>query len=220
MGFILPSVRIQDNLQLDASMYIVRIKEIEVGRGTVRPNMILCMDPGGQTIALPGETTLEPTFGLPAMWISTDLREEANFKGYTVVDPSTVITTHVTELVKDNMAELMTYAETQKLLHELPAEYQKLVADIVPAQISVGGLQRVLQNLVSERVSIRDLPAILEGVSEAAQYTKNVVLMTEHVRARMSRMVARLRPRSWASCWRGSGSVQRPPRPSAISSAF
>lgn len=189
MGFILPSVRIQDNLQLDASMYIVRIKEIEVGRGTVRANMVLCMDPGGQTISLPGESTLEPTFGLPAMWISADLREEANFKGYTVVDPSTVITTHVTELVKDNMAELMTYAETQKLLHELPTEYQKLVADIVPGQISIGGLQRVLQNLVSERVSIRDLPAILEGVSEAAQYTKNIVLMTEHVRSRMSRMI-------------------------------
>lgn len=189
MGFILPSVRIQDNLQLDASSYVVRIKEIEVGRGSVRPNMLLCMDPSGQPISLPGESTLEPTFGLPAMWIDPQHREEANFKGYTVVDPSTVITTHVTELVKDNMADLLSYAETQKLLNELPGDTQKLVADTIPTQISVGGLQRVLQNLVSERVSIRDLASILEGVSEAAQYTKNIVLMTEHVRSRMARQM-------------------------------
>ncbi len=189
MGFILPSVRIQDNLQLDASSYVVRIKEIEVGRGSVRPNMLLCMDPSGAQITLAGENTLEPTFGLPAMWIDLQYREEANFRGYTVVDPSTVITTHVTELVKDNMSDLLSYSETQKLLNELPSEYQKLVADVIPGQVSVGGLQRVLQNLVSERVSIRDLPTILEGVSEATQYTKNIVLMTEHVRSRLARQM-------------------------------
>lgn len=189
MGYILPAVRIQDNLQLPANVYTVRIKEIEAGRGEVRPGMLMCMDPSGEPIALPGESTVEPTFGLPAMWIDERYREEAHFKGYTVVDTSTVVTTHITEIIKDNMSDLLSYTECQRLLNELPTEYQKLVADVVPAQITVGGLQRVLQNLVSERISIRDLPTILEGVAEATTYTKNVGLITEHVRARLARQI-------------------------------
>ncbi|MGE4312933.1 MAG: flagellar biosynthesis protein FlhA [Pseudobdellovibrionaceae bacterium] len=189
MGYILPAVRIQDNLQLQANQYVVRIKEIEAGRGDVRPNMLLCMDPTGEAIKLPGENTTEPTFGLPAMWIDQRYREEAHFKGYTVVDAPTVITTHLTELVKDHMADLLSYTETQRLLDELSGEYQKLVADVIPSQLSVTGLQRILQNLVSERVSIRDLPTILEGISEAATYTKNIAIMTEHVRARLARQI-------------------------------
>src|SRR5688572_21571459 len=147
------------------------------------------MDPAGQPIALPGESTTEPTFGLPAMWIDEQYREEAHFKGYTVVDAPTVVTTHITEIVKDNMSDLLSYAETQKLLDELPKEYQKLVGDVIPGQISVGGLQRILQNLVSERVSVRDLPTILEGVAEATAYTKNVAFITEHVRTRLARQI-------------------------------
>jgi len=189
MGYILPAVRIQDNLQLPANTYTVRIKEIEVGRGEVRPGMLLCMDPNGDPIALPGENTIEPTFGLPAMWIDEQYREEAHFKGYTVVDAPTVVTTHITEIIKDNMADLISYAETQKLLDEMPRDYQKLVSDVIPGQISIGGLQRILQNLVAERISVRDMPAILEGIAEAAQYTKNSMLITEHVRSRLSRQI-------------------------------
>ncbi len=189
MGFILPSVRIQDNLQLPATTYVVRIKEIEAGRGEVRPNMLLCMNPTGGKIELPGENTREPTFGLPAMWINPEYREEAHFKGYTVVDPATIVTTHVTEIIKDNMADLLSYAETQKLLDELPKSHQKLVADIIPSKITVTGLQRVLQNLVSERISIRDLPTILEGVAEATGFTNNITLITEHVRSRLARQI-------------------------------
>lgn len=189
MGYVLPAVRIQDNLQLPANTYIVKIKEIETGRGEVRPGMLMCMDPNGEPITLPGESTIEPTFGLPAMWIDEQYREEATFKGYTVVDAPTVITTHVTEIVKDNMQDLLSYAETQKLLDELPKEYQKLVADVIPGQISVGGLQRILQNLVAERVSVRDLPTILEGIAEASNYTKNVAFITEHVRTRLGRQI-------------------------------
>ncbi|MBN8521033.1 MAG: flagellar biosynthesis protein FlhA [Alphaproteobacteria bacterium] len=189
MGYVLPAVRIQDNLQLPANTYIVRIKEIESGRGDVRPGMLMCMDPSGQPIALPGESTMEPTFGLPAMWIDEQYREEAHFKGYTVVDASTVVTTHLTEIVKDNMSDLLSYAETQKLLDELPKEYQKLVADVIPGQVSIGGLQRILQNLVSERVSVRDLPTILEGIAEATAYTKNIAYINEHVRARLARQI-------------------------------
>lgn len=189
MGYVLPAVRIQDNLQLLANTYIVRIKEIEAGRGDVRPGMLMCMDPTGAPITLPGESTVEPTFGLPAMWIDEQYREEAHFKGYTVVDAPTVITTHITEIIKENMADLLSYAETQKLLDELPKEYQKLVADVIPGQVSIGGLQRVLQALVSERVSVRDLPTILEGIAEATAYTKNIAFITEHVRSRLARQI-------------------------------
>ncbi len=190
LGFVLPSVRIQDNLQLGANSYIIRIKEISAGEGELRPNMLLIMDPRGDKIQLAGEETIEPTFGLPAMWVDESQREEALFRGYTVVDASTVITTHITEVVKDNISELLSYSETQKLLDELSEEHQKLIADLIPTQISVGALQRVLQNLLGERISIRDLPTILEGISEACAYTRNATFITEHVRSRLARQIS------------------------------
>jgi flagellar biosynthesis protein FlhA len=190
MGFVMPSVRIQDNLQLPTNTYVIRVKEIEAGRGDLRPNMLLVMDPRGGAIAVAGEPTVEPTFGLPAQWIPEASREEATFRGYTVVEPQTVITTHLTEVIKDNMAELLSYAETQKLLDELDKSHQKLISDMVPSQISVGGIQRVLQNLMAERVSIRDLPTILEGISEACGYSRNISVVTEHVRARLARQIS------------------------------
>ncbi|WP_316977906.1 flagellar biosynthesis protein FlhA [Shumkonia mesophila] len=190
IGFIMPSVRIQDNMQLPANSYVIRVKEIETGRGDLRPNMLLVMDPRGEEITLPGEKTKEPTFGLAAMWIDEANREEALFRGYTVVDPATVITTHLTEVIKDNMSELLSHSETQKLMDELDKEHQKLVADMIPSQISVGGVQRVLQNLLGERISVRDLSTILEAISEACGHTRNVMMITEHVRARLARQIS------------------------------
>ena len=190
MGFVMPAVRIQDNMQLPANSYAVFIKEVEAGKGDLRPNMLLVMDPRGEDISLPGERTREPTFGLPALWIDPSNREEALFRGYTVVDPPTVITTHLTEVVRENMSELLSYTETQKLMAELDKEQQKLVAEIVPTQISIAGIQRVLQNLLNERISVRDLPTILEGVSEACAITRNVLLISEHVRARLARQLS------------------------------
>jgi len=190
MGFVMPSVRIQDNMQLPANSYVVFIKEVEAGTGELRPNMLLVMDPRGEDITLAGEQTREPTFGLPAVWIDPANREEALFRGYTVVDPSTIITTHLTEVIKDHMSDLLSYAETQKLLDELDKENQKLVADIVPSQISLGGIQRVLQNLLQERVSVRDLASVLEGVSEACSHSRNVMIITEHVRTRLARQIS------------------------------
>ncbi len=190
IGFVMPSVRIQDNMQLSSNTYTIRVKEIEAGEGDLRPNMLLVMDPRGEEITLPGEKTVEPTFGLPAMWIDEVNREEALFRGYTVVDPPTVITTHLTEVIKDNMSELLSYAETQKLMDELDKEHQKLIGEMIPAQISLGGVQRVLQNLLAERVSIRDLPTILEGISEACGQTRNITMITEHVRARLARQIS------------------------------
>ena len=190
MGFIMPTVRIQDNLQLPPNTYVLRIKEIEAGRGELRPGMLLVMDPKGLPIALPGEATVEPTFGLPAMWVDPTYREEALFKGYMAVDPPTVITTHLTEVVKDGMSDLLSYTETQKLLDELGKEQQKLISDVIPSQITLSGLQRVLQNLLSERISIRDLPAILEGVAEASGVTRSLAMISEHVRARLARQIS------------------------------
>ncbi|MFO1048938.1 MAG: flagellar biosynthesis protein FlhA [Geminicoccaceae bacterium] len=190
LGFVMPSVRIQDNIQLPANTYVVRLKELEAGRGEVRAGMLLVMDPQGRPIALPGESTTEPTFGLAATWIQPALRDEALAQGLTVVDPATVITTHLTEIVRDNLADLLTYAETQKLLADLPPEYQKLMGELVPARITTAGIQRVLQGLLAERVSIRDLARILEAIAEALAITQSTTLITEHVRARLARQIS------------------------------
>ncbi len=141
----------------------IRIKEMDSGSGEVRLGSLLAMDPRGAEVGIPGEHVREPAFGLPATWIDEGLREEATFRGYTIVDPATVLTTHLTEILKDNMADLLSYSELQKLLKDLPAEQKKLVEDLIPAVVSNTTLQRVLQALLRERVSIRDLPTILEG---------------------------------------------------------
>jgi flagellar biosynthesis protein FlhA len=188
-GFVMPSVRIQDNMQLPAESYVLYVKEIEAARGEIRADKLLVMDPRGHDIGLAGEKTREPTFGLPALWADPSLREEAMFRGLTVVDPATVVTTHLTEVVKDHMPEILSYAETRKLLDEMDKTQQKLVADLVPAQISFGGVQRVLQNLLAERVSIRDLPTILEGIAEACATSRSTAAITEHVRARLARQL-------------------------------
>ncbi len=189
MGFVMPQVRILDNMQLGANEYVIRVKEVASGKGELFPGQMLAMDPKGVPISLPGMHTTEPAFGLPATWISRDLREEASFRGLTVVDPGTVLTTHLTEVLKSHMSELLSYAETKKLLDDLPPENKKLVDELIPSQISVTGVQRVLQTLLAERVSIRDLPAILEGIAEAVGHTKNALYITEHVRARLARQL-------------------------------
>jgi flagellar biosynthesis protein FlhA len=190
LGFIIPPVRIQDNMQLPPNTYVVKVKEVETGRGEVRADMLLVMNPTGQKIQLPGEETTEPTFGLPAMWIPDTYREEALFKNYTVVDPPTVVTTHLTEVVKDNMPEMLSYVETQKLIDEMPKAQQKLISEVIPSQISISGVQRVLQSLLSEHVSIRDLPTIIEAIAEGSRATQNITLITEHVRTRLARQIS------------------------------
>lgn len=188
-GFVMPSVRIQDNIQLDNDAYVIKIKELEAGRGFVRPGKLMIMDPQGSNISIPGESTKEPAFGLPAKWIEESYKEEALFNNCTVVDPSTVITTHMTELVKENITDLLSYSETQKLLDEMGAEHKQLIKDIIPDVVSVASLQKVLQNLLSEMISIRDLPSILESVADAARSNKNLMAMTEAVRIQLSRQI-------------------------------
>src|SRR5690606_32571761 len=189
-GFVMPSARILDNMRLPSQGYLIRIKELEAGQGEVRLGALMAMDPRGGQVELPGEHMREPAFGLPATWIDDSLREEATFRGYTIVDPATVLTTHLTEILKDNMADLLSYAEVQKLLKELPEAQKKLVDDLIPNVVTVTTLQRVLQALLRERVSIRDLPAILEGIGEAAPHTSSITMLVEQVRMRLARQLS------------------------------
>jgi flagellar biosynthesis protein FlhA len=188
-GFVMPSVRILDNMRLPSQGYCIRIKEMDAGSGEVRLGQLMAMDPRGGQVELPGEHVKEPAFGLPATWIDDGLREEATFRGYTIVDPATVLTTHLTEILKENMPELLSYAEVQKLLADLPPQQKKLVDDLVPTVVTATTIQRVLQALLRERVSIRDLGAILEGMGEAAPHTSSITLLVEQVRARLARQL-------------------------------
>jgi len=189
MGFVMPSLRILDNMQLDSTSYVMRVKEVEAGAGVLYPDSLMVMDPQGGPVDLPGEHTTEPTFGLPATWIDHTQREEASFRGLTVVDPATVLTTHITEIIKANMAELLSYAEVQKLLDDIGGDNHKLVEDLVPDRVSVTTIQRVLQQLLTERVSIRDLPTILESIGEASSHTQSITQIVEHVRTRLARQI-------------------------------
>ena len=194
-GFVMPSVRILDNMRLATQGYRLVIKEMEAGTGEVRIGCLMAMDPRGGQVDLPGEHMREPAFGLPATWIDESLREEATFRGYTSVDPATVLTTHLTEILKDNMADLLSYSEVQKLLKDLPAEQKKLADDLIPSVVSAGTVQRVLQALLKERVSIRDLATILEGIGESAPHTTAVTSLVEQVRTRLAKQI----------CWQNRG---------------
>jgi flagellar biosynthesis protein FlhA len=188
-GFVMPAVRILDNMRLPTQGYAIRVREMEAGQGEVRLGSLMAMDPRGQQVDLPGEHGREPAFGLPATWIDEALREEATFRGYTIVDPATVLTTHLTEILKENMADLLSYSEMQKLLKEMPAEQKKLVDDVIPSAVSFTTLHRVLQALLRERVSVRDLPTVIEALGEAAPHTSSVSALVEHVRGRLGRQI-------------------------------
>lgn len=188
-GFVMPAVRIQDNLKLPNNKYVIKIKEIEAGSGEVMLDKLMVMDPVGNAIKIPGIDTKEPTFGLPARWIDDNYREDAIFQNYTVVDPSTVITTHITEIIKENITELLSYGEVQSLIDELADEYKKMVKDIVPDVLSISVIQKILHNLLKESVSIRDLPTILEAAADSFSNNKSVLQTTEMVRLRLARQI-------------------------------
>ena len=188
-GFVAPSVRIVDNLELTSDKYHICVKELVAGEGRLKVGHHLAMDAMGNAAPVHGERVMEPVFGLPAVWVDENTKEQAAISGYTVVDPATVLTTHFTEIVKDNMAELLSFSAVKSLLDDLPAQQRALLDDIVPNQISYSGIQRILQNLLSELVSIRDLPTILEGIAEASTAQSDLVSVTEHVRSRLARQL-------------------------------
>lgn len=189
LGLVIPPIRIRDNLQLGANSYRVLLRGEEVGHGDVIPGRFLAMNPGTATEDIPGTPTTEPAFGLPAFWIEDAQRDRAQLMGYTVVDGPTVITTHISELIKQQAPELLGRPEVQQLLENLKEHAPKLVEELVPGVVPTGILQRVLQNLLRERVSIRDLGRIIEATGDAMGVTRDPMLLTEYVRQHLGRAI-------------------------------
>lgn len=190
-GFLMPQVRIRDNLHLPAQQYQILLKGVSVGEGSVRPDMFLAMDSGMATGKVAGEATKEPAFGLDALWITPENKEEAIINGYTVVDPSTVISTHMSELVKKNAPNLLTRQEVQNLINKIKNDFPVIVDDVLKVA-SIGLIQRVLKALLQEKIPLKDMLSILETIADVAEYTKNVDLITEQVRARLSRTITQM----------------------------
>lgn len=187
MGIVIPPIHIRDNLNLNPAQYRLMIKGVEAAGTELMPNHLLAMDPGGAAQKIDGIETIEPAFGLPAYWIPMDKEEEAKFAGYTVVDNSTVIATHLTEIIRNNAHELLGRQDVQHLLDNLSKTNPKAVEELVPNLLSVGVIQKVLQNLLRERISIRDLLTIVETLADFAPMSKDPDLLTEYVRQRIAR---------------------------------
>lgn len=190
-GFLMPQVRIRDNLHLSPNHYQIQLKGVDIGTGEIYPDKFLAMDSGLVTDAIDGMPTKEPAFGLDALWIDPDKKEDAIIKGYTAVDPSTVISTHMSELVKKYAEELLTRQEVQNLVDKLKQDYPVVVEDCLRVA-SIGLIQKVLKALLHENIPIKDLLTILEGISDIAEVTKNVDIIVEQVRSRLSRVITKL----------------------------
>ncbi len=189
-GFVLPQLRITDNLAMSAQDYAIFIRETKLGGGTLQPDRLLAIHPESDSIAIPGIPGREPVFDLPATWITRDMASQAAAQGITAVDAGTVIATHTAELVRGNIAELLRQSDIAELLAPIEKASPKLVADLIPGRLSYGGLQRVLQNLLAEGISIRDLAAIIEALGEIAGPVQNPAILTEHVRSRLARQIS------------------------------
>jgi flagellar biosynthesis protein FlhA len=190
-GFLMPQVRIRDNLQLQPKKYQVLIKGVEVAEGEIEPDLFLAMDSGMVTDQIPGDPTVEPAFGLDALWIDKSRKEEAIMNGYTVVDPSTVISTHMSEIVKKYAEEFLTRQEIQALIDKVKAEYPVIVEETLRVS-SIGLLQRVLKALLHEKIPLTDMLTILEAVADVAEVTKSIDVIVEQVRARLARTISNL----------------------------
>ena len=190
-GFLIPQVRIRDNLHLQPQQYQILLKGISIGEGTIMPEKFLAMDSGMATGEIQGEPTKEPAFGLDALWISPEQKEDAIINGYTVVDPATVISTHMSELVKRNAEDLITRQEVQTLIDKIKNDFPVIVDDVLKVA-SIGLIQRVLKALLHEKIPLKDMLSILETIADIAEYTKNVDVITEQVRAKLSRVITQM----------------------------
>ncbi|MCD4667133.1 MAG: flagellar biosynthesis protein FlhA [Sulfurimonas sp.] len=190
-GFLMPQVRIRDNLHLQPQQYQILLKGISIGEGEIIPDKFLAMDSGMATGELKGEITKEPAFGLDAMWIFANEKEFAIENGYTVVDPATVISTHMSELIKRNAEDLLTRQEVQTLIDKIKNDFPVIIDDVLKVA-SIGLIQRVLKALLHEKIPLKDMLSILETIADVAEFTKNVDIITEQVRAKLSRIITQM----------------------------
>ena len=190
-GFLMPQVRIRDNLHLLPQQYQILLKGISIGEGEIQPDKFLAMDSGMATGEITGQATKEPAFGLDAMWIFPEQKEDAIINGYTVVDPATVISTHMSELIKRNAEDLLTRQEVQALVTKIRNDFPVIVDDVLKVA-SVGLIQRVLKALLHEKIPLKDMLTILETIADIAEFTKNVDVITEQVRAKLSRVITQM----------------------------
>lgn len=191
LGLIVPVIRIRDNIQLQPNEYSIKIKGNEVTKGELLLDHFMAMSPGVDDESIIGIETVEPAFGMPALWISEDMKEQAELSGYTVVDPPSVVSTHLTEVIKRHAHELLGRQETKQLIDHLKEAYPTLVDDVTPNPLSIGEVQKVLANLLKEKVSIRNLPTIFETLADYGQMTKDTDLITEYVRQALSRQITK-----------------------------
>lgn len=191
MGIVVQPIRIRDNLQLKTNEYVVKIRGTVIVSGELMPNMLLCMDPTNENTDIPGIRTIEPTFGLPAVWINKDQREEAEIKGLTVVDPTTVMVTHLTETIKAHSYELLGRQEVKLIIDTVREKYSAVVDELIPDLMTIGEVQKVLQNLLKEKVPIKDMVTILESLADNSRVTKDIELLTEYVRFALARTICR-----------------------------
>ncbi|MCF8031348.1 MAG: flagellar biosynthesis protein FlhA, partial [Desulfohalobiaceae bacterium] len=189
-GLIIPPIHIKDNLQLNPNQYALHLKGVRIATAEIMPGHFLAMDPGTASEKMEGTETTEPAFGLPALWVAEEKKERAQIAGYTVVDCTTVMATHLSELIKRHAHELLGRQEVQNLLDTTAKSYPKLVEELVPNLMSLGGVMRVLQNLLREEVSIRDMRTILETLADHAPKTQDEDLLTEYVRQALARQIS------------------------------
>lgn len=189
MGIIVQPIRIRDNLQLKTNEYIIKIRGTVTAKGELMPNMLLCMDPTNGDFELQGIKTVEPAFGLPAVWINKDQREDAEIKGLTVVDPTTVMVTHLTETIKSHSYELLGRQEVKLIVDTVKEKYSAVVEELIPDLMTIGEVQKVLQNLLREKVPIKDMVTIMESLADNSRVTKDLELLTEYVRFALARTI-------------------------------
>jgi flagellar biosynthesis protein FlhA len=192
LGMVLPPIRIRDNMQLGANSYVIKIKGVDVARGEIMPNYFLAMDPGIVTEPIEGITTIEPAFGLPALWIPENQRDVAEIAGYTVVDPPSVLATHLTEVIKAHAYELLGRQEVQSLINNVKEEYNVVVNELTPGLMTIGEIQKILVNLLKEGIPIRNLVTILESLADYAPMTKDQETLTEYVRQSLARQITKM----------------------------
>ena len=189
LGLVVPTIRIRDNIQIKPNAYIIKLKGMEIARGELLLDHFLAMNSGTVFEEVPGIETIEPAFGLPALWIPESEREQAELNGYTVVDSVSVLATHLTEVIKQHAAEILGRQETQNLIDNISKTHQSLVDEVIPELMGVGEVQKVLANLLRERISIRDMATILEVLADYARATKDTEILTEYVRHAMARQI-------------------------------